>query len=69
MLFDGASKNQDQNCNIIKILPQIIHEPESEENEELQKPHILRGQCQLDLTGRLIPYEKATWEKDLRVKE
>jgi len=73
MLFDGAiiqDKNQDRNCNVVKLLPEILEDPDSEENEVLlHTPQILRGQCQLDFTGRLIPFEKASWGSNLTVKQ
>lgn len=58
MLFEGAL-NQDKNRNLTELSPEISEDSETEPKE--LKPQILRGQCQLDSNGKLIPYEKTSW--------
>ncbi|CAI9734435.1 Hypothetical predicted protein [Octopus vulgaris] len=62
LLFAGALlSNQDKNSNLVKSAPSASENDTPDSEEDTCQPKILRGQCQIDFSGKLIPYRKANW--------
>lgn len=65
LLFAGTLlSNQDKNSNLVKS-PGALENDTLNSEEETCQPKILRGQCQIDFSGKLIPYRKANWDQSV----
>ncbi|GAB1604571.1 apoptosis regulatory protein Siva-like [Argonauta hians] len=62
LLFAGAQRsNQEKDSNMVKSAAACENDLPNGVEEETCQPKILIGQCQIDMSGKLIPYKEANW--------